>query len=473
MTEVPKIVYDRLRAARLHRDLPDRPLENQAEPEQAHPEADLLTAFAEQSLSATERNGVLEHLALCGDCREAIALALPPADIVSAPIASEAEAVRATPIRAKSKRNFLTAFGWPSLRWAALAAGVAVAASVLLMHPGKLNQATLSSVNQPVTTTAPPASAPQIAPSSVPASSIPSSSVASSPTDQSAISVRTSARTSEARPNSETRSSKKLNAGEAVTPSHQAQRGMLLAENKNKSAPAGKWSAAPSAGAAALDAPTSRRATETAEVSGAAAAVEIAPSADDTLMARNETPAIEKAKPALPEPALQEKEIKANGQQKTQAAIGSGIARPQAGAMMSAAKLASPVSQSLAHRVTWVITGGILQRSPDSGQSWQDALRAHHPLLCYASHDEDVWAGGLAGTLFHSADGGVTWVQVQPSIKAQQLSSDVTHIEVRADVRGNVRGNVRGDVRGPAEIVLSTSNGEIWSSADGRTWEKK
>ena len=270
------------------------------------------------------------------------------------------------------------------------------------------------------------------------------------------------------------RSSKKLNAGEAVTPSHQAQRGMLLAENKNKSAQAGKWSAAPSAGAAAFDAPTSRRATETVEVSGAAAALEVAPSADDTLMARNETPAIEKAKPALPEPALPEKEMKANEQQKTQAAVVPGLARPQARAMMSSAKLASPVSPPLAHRVTWVITGGILQRSPDSGQSWQDALRADHPLLCYASHDEDVWAGGQAGTLFHSADGGVTWVQVQPSIKAQQLSSDVTHIDVRGDVPGNVRGDVHGDVRGPVEIVLSTSNGEIWSSADGgKTWEKK
>jgi photosystem II stability/assembly factor-like uncharacterized protein len=105
-------------------------------------------------------------------------------------------------------------------------------------------------------------------------------------------------------------------------------------------------------------------------------------------------------------------------------------------------------------------------------------LRADRPLLCYASHDEDVWAGGQAGTLFHSADGGVTWVQVQPSIKAQQLSSDVTHIDVPGNVRGNVRGDVRGNVhrgvRGPAEIVLSTSTGEIWSSADGgKTWEKK
>ena len=148
---------------------------------------------------------------------------------------------------------------------------------------------------------------------------------------------------------------------------------------------------------------------------------------------------------------------------------------------MSAAKLASPASQSLAvaPHVTWAITGGVLQRSLDSGQSWQDALHADHPLLCYASHDADVWTGGQAGTLFHSANSGVTWVQIQPSIKAGQLSSDITHIEVRngdlrGDSRNNTRDELRGYARGPAEILLSTSNNEIWSSADGgKTWAKK
>ena len=462
MTDVPKIVYDRLRAARPQRALPDRPLEDRMEdraaPERTHPDADLLAAFTEQALSATERDSVLEHLALCPGCREVIALALPVADIVATPIATETEAVRAAPIAAKSKRNFLTVFAWPSLRWAALAAGVVVVASVLLMHRGNLNHSTLSSVNRHVATTAPPASAPQMAPSSAPASSI-----ASSATDHSAI----SAAANEARPDSKMRLSKKLNAGEAATPLHQAQRGMLLAENNNKSSGQGIGRAAPSAGAVAFNAPTSRQATEPVEASGAAAAVEVAPSADGTLMARNEAPAIEKAKPVRQEPGPPGKEMKVNEQQKAQVAVVPGLAKPQArGAMVSSAKLASPVSQPLARRVTWVITGGVLQRSLDSGQSWQDALRADHPLLCYASHGENVWAGGLAGTLFHSPDGGLTWVQMQPSIKAQQLSSDVTHIEVRADMRD--------DVNGPAEIVLSTSNSEIWSSADGgKTWEKK
>jgi photosystem II stability/assembly factor-like uncharacterized protein len=189
-------------------------------------------------------------------------------------------------------------------------------------------------------------------------------------------------------------------------------------------------------------------------------------------MAQNDAPrnapAIEKAKPAL-----QEMET-TNEQLKAEAAVVPGPARAQARGVMSAAKLASPASPTPAHNVTWTITEGVLRRSVDSGQSWQDALHADHPLLCYANHDEDVWTGGQAGTLFHSADGGVTWAQVQPSIKARQLSSDITHIEVRNDVRDELRSDLRDGVHGQAEILLSTSNNEIWSSADGgKTWSKK
>ena len=433
MTEVPKIVYDRLRAA-----LPEHALPLRTGPELAHPDANLLTAFAEQTLSPTEREGMLAHLALCGDCRDVIALALPAADIVAALIAAEGEAVRATAVPTKAERNWLNAtkFAWPSLRWAALAAGIAVVASVLLLRPGKLNQSISPSVNPQVAITAPSASGPQIASSAVP----------SSPTEQSAL----TAKAEKQQAKSELRLSKKLKAGQMVTPSHQAEHGMLLAENKKDSGPAAMLS--PAAGAPAFDAATSRGATETVEVSAAAAAVEATSSAEGSLMARNETPAIEKAKPAPPG-------MEVNEQQKTQAAfVVPAPARSQSKDIMSNARLAVPASSTSARNITWTITAGALQRSMDSGQSWQNALRADYPLLCYASHDNDVWAGGQAGTLFHSADSGVTWAQVQPSIKGQQLGFDVTHI----------------DVRGPAEIVVSTSNHEIWSSADGgKTWNKK
>jgi hypothetical protein len=42
-----------------------------------HPAADLLSAFAEQSLSVAERAGVLSHVAKCGKCREILALSSP------------------------------------------------------------------------------------------------------------------------------------------------------------------------------------------------------------------------------------------------------------------------------------------------------------------------------------------------------------------------------------------------------------
>src|SRR5713101_3689162 len=457
MTELPKIVpkmvYDRLQAA---------------VPERVHPDADLLTAFTEQRLSVTERDSVLEHLALCGDCRDVIALALPAPDIVAAPVANETEADRAVS-RAGVPARHQRRFAWPSLPWTALAAGVAVVAAVLLLHPGKLNLAILPSANRQIATTVPPASIPQIASSS----SLSLSS--SSSLDQSEDLAKSEDKTGEVRPKAELRLSKKLKTGQVVKPPLPAASGFLLADNKKDSGVADKLSAAPSAGARAVDAPISRGTTETVEVSGAAAAVAMEPSTENALMARNEAPAIEKAKPALQGVEAQGVGAEVNERQKAETALVPGPAKLQARNVMSAAKLASPASPPLAHNITWAITAGVLQRSLDSGRSWQNAVRADHPLLCYASHDDDVWTGGQAGTLFHSADGGVTWVQVQPSVKGQALSSDVTHIDLRSrDVRGNLSGNVRGDVRGPAEIVISTGNNELWGSTDGgRTWEKK
>jgi hypothetical protein len=447
MTEVPKIVYDRLRAAR-----PERTWPEQTGTELAHPDADLLTAFAEQALSVTERDGVLQHLALCGDCRETVALALPAVDGVAAPIADGVGAVRAAVSRAGAPHRLV--FGWPHLRWAAVAAAVVVVASVLLVRPGKLNQAKPTSVSPQMATNLPPAPGPRIASSPV------ASPMAALSTDQPAVAARTNA----ARPKSELRSSKRLKAGQVVTPSLPAESGMLLAENKiadNKkdSREADKAPAPPSTGAVVLDYNASAipRSNETVEVTAESPTVQAEVSSEDRVMARNNARAIAKAKPAP--------QIETSQQQNTISAAVSELPL-QGRNVVSMAQLAAAPSPTRARPVAWTIAAGVLQRSLDSGQSWQDALHADHPLLCYASHDQDVWTGGQAGTLFHSADSGATWVQVQPSIKAQQLSSDVTHIDLRSDVRGNVRSS--------AQIIVSTSNNEIWSSADGgKTWQKK
>jgi hypothetical protein len=425
MPKVPQIVYDRMQAA---------------QPGPAHPAADLLAAFAEQALSAAERNGVLEHLALCGDCREVIALALPDAEVVSPPIADNSDAVRATGSRSGAPASHKLSLSWPSLRWAALAAGVVLAGSVLLMRPGKLNQATTPSVSPLAATTAQPVPAPRAA-----SSQLALAATASSPIGQAAISAKTGA----TRPESELQSSRKP---KPATPPLPAQYGMMLAENKKASVRAYKLAPPPtaSAGALAFDASTSRTANEAVGVYGAAAAVEPAPSAAGSLMAQNETRPILKAKPA-PQPAN-------NGlQDSTSATI---VQLPVQGRTVTSARQKSPAKQTSTPNVTWTIAAGVLQRSQDGGQSWQSALRPDHPLVCYVSHEADVWAGGQAGTLFHSPDGGITWVRVQPAIKGQQLSADVTHIDV--------------DDRSPAAITVLTSNNETWSSTDGgTTWQKR
>ena len=43
----------------------------------AHPDADTLTAFVEQSLPAAERQTVITHLSVCEPCREVVALSQP------------------------------------------------------------------------------------------------------------------------------------------------------------------------------------------------------------------------------------------------------------------------------------------------------------------------------------------------------------------------------------------------------------
>jgi hypothetical protein len=422
-----------------------------------HLDADLLTAFAEQALSATERDGVLEHLALCGDCREVIALALPLENIATTPIATEEAAVRATVSRAGAPAPHWLSLAWPGLRWAALAAGVAVAGSLLLVHPGKQNVVTL------------PNSAQQ---------------VASSPANPPAALARTDE--AQMKMKSELQSPVDSTAGlttrKTVTPRVPAESAMLLAGNKQDTRPANTPLATAALAAPALDSPSRHMSSETVEVSGATAAVATASSAQDALMARNEAPAIEKAKQPLP--GIDGSGGEAKELQKPENAVVSAPAKPQTRDFAYAAKLGSSASKSPAGKssadktsapnITWVITAGVLQRSLNSGQNWQNALRADHPLLSYASHNQDVWAGGQAGILFHSSDAGITWLQVQPSVNAQRLTSDVIHIDLRSDdlrsddLRGSDLG---GDLRSASEIVISTSTKQVWSSTDsGKTW---
>ncbi len=134
MSEFPKLARERLAA------------QQEAAPAM-HPDADLLAAFAEQSLSGAEREQVLAHLATCSQCREVVALAFP---------ASDESAFTATAVE-KSRAWH----EWWVFRWGGLISALAVVlVAVYLARPrarmGQVAEAP-ETRNAPVPAALPPA----------------------------------------------------------------------------------------------------------------------------------------------------------------------------------------------------------------------------------------------------------------------------------------------------------------------------
>jgi hypothetical protein len=123
-----------------------------------HPEADILTAFAEGKLLQRERAEVFAHLATCSDCREVLAVA-----------------AEAAPLSASGTKPFLLPRSthkplrtW--LPWASIAAGIIVVCSAGLLYKQKLefkSRATVANENPPAVPIA-AAPRPQSSPSAKP-----------------------------------------------------------------------------------------------------------------------------------------------------------------------------------------------------------------------------------------------------------------------------------------------------------------
>jgi Putative zinc-finger len=432
MTEVPKIVHERLRAASRT---------------QGHPDADQLTAFVEQALAAHEREDVLAHLAVCGDCRELVALSLPALEPVAVPNAEVSGAPAYEEEKKKKSWLSIPLLSWPNLRWAGLAAGVVVVASVLLVRPGKQDGATQSLINPQKATIATTNSARPLTVSPSPA-----------PTTQAATLASNDAKELRgARPSSSLPLSKKLKAPTPMAPPAAEMTvpamDMAVVEAKPGARSPLQSNNSPSGAAGAGIGQTN----EVVEVTAESPRVQSESSSLPVtgVAAQKDAPAVEKAKPAL--------ETETN---QLQDAISTNTVKelPLQGRNFTALTQSNGANQALARSltITWTIAGGVLQRSFDSGQTWQNSLRADHPLLCYKTRGSDVWTGGQAGTLYHSRDDGGTWTKVQPAIKSQALTSDLTSIELPGEDNHTTR------------IVITTSSLEIWSSVDGgKSWDKK
>src|SRR5437588_4124729 len=114
-----------------------------ARPEpQAHPDPDILTAFAEQVLTPGEREKILGHLAACAPCREVVALSLP--------VMQDEQVV----LKAVKPR-----FWSVGIRWVAVAAMVIIGVTLAVQQPWKEKRQTQTTqtTTEPIATTVAPA----------------------------------------------------------------------------------------------------------------------------------------------------------------------------------------------------------------------------------------------------------------------------------------------------------------------------
>lgn len=440
MPDVPKVVLDRLRA---------QPLQG------AHPDTDVLTAFAEQALSSTERERVLAHLAACGDCREVVALSLSAQEVVSKLAAGPAPA---RPAAVEPERR--SWFAWPNLRWAAAAAAVVVVASALWLRPNKApKESMVTRVNQEAETPTPPANAhptDNIEGATVePKASLPDRTLTAS---RSALRNKAQADQVPAPRGlqsqlAESGPAKKETVGTRVVGGMDvADKGSVFGDQERAAeerrtdayAATGKLAQAPEVTAAAPAESDSKRDAfaETSRVQAEGAAM--APTAKTQPESHDRQPAmVQKAKPATKDDEdmarqLAKMRVEGRGNSSNYA--------------VSANEFRSRAS------LTWRIADGSLESSMDSGENWQTVLRRDQPLLSQAAIGREVWAGGRAGLLLHSHDSGTTWTVLQPAAGKQVLSSDIVEIVITR----------------PGAITLRTSADGTWATVDnGLTWVKK
>lgn len=109
----------------------------------AHADADQLTGFAEGTLTKREREAVMQHLANCTECRDAIALATNAAPTP-------------TPLSTPAEERTFTASLRTWLPWAATTAGVVVISSAVFLHQSSMRQEQPKSANQISTYSIPP-----------------------------------------------------------------------------------------------------------------------------------------------------------------------------------------------------------------------------------------------------------------------------------------------------------------------------
>jgi len=439
MQSVPKIVAKRL--------------QHNPAPASAHPDADLLTAFAEHSLSQPERAFLLQHLATCADCREVVTLALPETESLALPASARTPRI-----------PWLT---WPTLRWVTLSIGILVVASVAILHYSHRNQvATVASNVMPT--------------EAAPALSITDQALSLRPTVPSGATRRETSVGPAS--NSRTATAHKL----TLTPNHPTDHAVYSGGSGGGMVASSGIAASPEIHQQVKVGASS----EVVEVQAEATTLNTDATTGRNQIAQNQ---IAQNRPDLP--------IQGRAFTDLNVVKAKDPVPPEAGANASTAP--SPASgvavQTSSAMVQasprWAVSpAGALQRSFDGGGTWQTvdpstSLRhgmaraavsvqagsgttdqkkqnlnekgssAPVPLFrAVAAVGPEVWVGASSGLIYHSQDGGNRWILVTPSEAGIILTGDILSIQF-SDLRHG---------------RIATSTTEVWTTFDaGQTWHKQ
>ena len=444
MSEIPKIVRQRLHQ-------PDS-----ASP--THPDANVLTAFAEQSLTGLERTAVLDHLSYCAECREILALALPASESLQ-------PALQFSP---GPKRT------WSILRWGLSSAGVLALLVFGFIEYGHRAELVRMAKN------APPAAAMQrdeFAPAS-PAQNQFKAKEAAQASAADTGSAGAIPQKDQQEPASPPKADLSRNFRSGTLAHGPRQTNQWQQQNANafriparvQNVPEAKQPIPPP------NATSMSGKSEMVEVQSAPGQMHVQSQVLDSVVAANRPTS--QPLPSSPSDAEVSRAKSAPAPVPSQA--GASTLESQ-GRTFQALQLITP---------TWTVNSGRLQRSLDQGQTWQDVNVTASPdnaasmqlavasrkvakesakkdakvlspapmFRAVAANGPDVWAGGATAALYHSSDAGAHWAQVIPSSESAILSGDVLTLEFPDAQNGRI----------------STSTGEVWTTADnGQSWKKQ
>ena len=383
----------------------------------SHPDADLLTAFSENALSAKERQQVVEHLSACADCREVIFLSQP-------------EIVETQKVLAPKTRRFT----W--MAWASVAAVVVVVASAVIIQHEQVTKIQPSATIA-ATTTPPPAETKPAESSNKVAFETPSavgkdrkemisreSNMAAPKPKAPSEPLVTSKTTGSDESFAVLPRSVPPSARSAATGQNVIIGGALpqqKADGPSQSNVSGQLQQQAQVSSNQPQGPTNSANSNSANTN------------IDNIATSNESLAKAEAAPAT---KVQKKEERADAFH--------GVV----------AGYATPAERQPGARPRWQISStGALERSYIADQWTSVLVETGVKFHVVSVIGNTIWAGGERGALYVSRDGGSTWTP----LKLDTVET-VTSIHFSDDSHGS----------------LQTSDGQTWKTSDGgKTWEKQ